>query len=221
MRLGLRLEPRVVIFSARKRSRHRARIEVLEAMKRFPLLLSAAAVLAASSVQAEQPANPNAEEAKALIKEFATTLQGELQSAMKAGGPTKAIGVCSDRAPAIAADLSARSGWDVGRTSLRVRNLAMNLPDGWELGVLEAFEDRKAAGESVDSMAFAEVVETEGGTQFRFMKAIPTGEVCLACHGSEITAEVAAALDEQYPGDQARGFALGDIRGAFSLSKPL
>lgn len=190
-------------------------------MRRQILILSAAVFLAVGSVQAEQAANPNAEEAKALIKEFATTLQGELQAAMKAGGPTKAIGVCKDRAPAIAATLSARSGWEVGRTSLKVRNQAMNLPDDWETGVLEAFEERKAAGEPVDTMAFAEVVEVEGGKQFRFMKAIPTGEVCLACHGSQITPEVAANLDAQYPGDQARGFSLGDIRGAFSLSKPL
>lgn len=190
-------------------------------MRRYPLLLSATVVLASSIVQAEQVASPNADEAKALIKEFATTLQGELQAAMKAGGPTKAIGVCKDRAPAIAADLSARSGWEVGRTSLKVRNQAMNLPDDWETGVLEAFEERNAAGESVDTMAFAEVVPVEGGKQFRFMKAIPTGEVCLACHGTQITPEVAATLDEQYPGDQARGYNLGDIRGAFSLSKPL
>jgi hypothetical protein len=186
------------------------------------LTLVAAALLAAGSAQAEQAANPNADEAKALIKEFATTLQGELQAAMKAGGPTNAIGVCKDRAPAIAADLAGRSGWEVGRTSLKVRNQSLNLPDDWETGVLKAFEDRKAAGEPLDTMAFGEVVvEGPGGKQFRFMKAIPTGEVCLACHGSEITPEVTAALDDQYPGDQARGFALGDIRGAFSLAKPL
>jgi hypothetical protein len=53
------------------------------------------------------------------------------------------------------------------------------------------------------------------------MKAIPTGEVCLACHGSDITPEVAAAIDERYPDDMARGYSLGDVRGAFSLSKPL
>jgi hypothetical protein len=95
------------------------------------------------------------------------------------------------------------------------------MPDGWETGVLESFEERKAAGEPVDTMAFAEVVEVDGAKQFRFMKAIPTGQVCLACHGTEITPEVKVALDEQYPGDQARGYSLGDIRGAFSLSKPL
>lgn len=185
------------------------------------LTLVAALLLTAGSAQAEQAANPNADEAKALIKEFATTLQGELQAAMKAGGPTNAIGVCKDRAPAIAADLAGRSGWEVGRTSLKVRNQALNLPDDWETGVLKAFEERKAAGEPLDTMAFGEVVEGPGGKQFRFMKAIPTGEVCLACHGSEITPAVTAALDEQYPGDQARGYSLGDIRGAFSLAKPL
>jgi hypothetical protein len=195
-------------------------------MRRHTLVLTAtltltAAVPFAASVRAEQAMNPNAEQAKGLIKEFATTLQGELQTAMKAGGPTKAISVCRDRAPAIASDLSTRSGWEVARTSLKVRNQAQNLPDDWETGVLEAFERRKAAGEPVDTIAFGEIVEVQGGKQFRFMKAIPTGEVCLACHGSDLTAEVAAALDELYPGDQARGFALGDIRGAFSLSKPL
>jgi hypothetical protein len=32
---------------------------------------------------------------------------------------------------------------------------------------------------------------------------------------------VAAAIEEGYPADLARGYKLGDIRGAFSLSKPL
>ena len=70
-------------------------------------------------------------------------------------------------------------------------------------------------------MAYAEVVEAADGKTFRFMKAIPTAEVCLACHGSDITPEVAAAIDERYPDDMARGYSLGDVRGAFSLSKPL
>jgi hypothetical protein len=190
-------------------------------MSRHFLTLAAVVALAAGSAQAEQAANPNAEEAKALIKEFATTLQGELQAAMKGGGPTNAIGVCRDRAPAIAADLANRSGWEVGRTSLKVRNQSLNLPDAWEAGVLKSFDERKAAGEPLDAMAFGEVVEGDGGKRFRFMKAIPTVEVCLACHGSSITPEVTATLDEHYPGDQARGYALGDVRGAFSLSKPL
>ena len=53
------------------------------------------------------------------------------------------------------------------------------------------------------------------------MKAIPTADLCLACHGESINPDIAAAIDEAYPEDQARGFKSGDIRGAFSLSKPL
>jgi hypothetical protein len=163
----------------------------------------------------------DAAQAKALIKEFATTLQGELQTAMKAGGPVNAVGVCKDKAPAIAADLSEQSGWEVGRTSLKIRNAALNSPDQWEQAVLEQFEQRKQQGEPVETLAYSEVVGDADSKSFRFMKAIPTGEVCLACHGADIEPDLAETIDAAYPDDQARGYAIGDIRGAFTLSKPL
>ncbi|WP_295455719.1 DUF3365 domain-containing protein [uncultured Thiodictyon sp.] len=189
--------------------------------------LTAIALIAAGPLLAEPAptpaaaAAPNAEQAKALIQQFAGTLKGELETAMKAGGPTSAIAVCNARAPAIAAELSAKSGWKVARVSLKPRNAKTGQPDAWEQQVLTRFEERKAAGEAVDTLAFGAVVEGDGSKQFRFMKAIPTGEVCLACHGSAISHEVAATLDRAYPGDRARGYAVGDIRGAFSLAKPI
>lgn len=194
-------------------------------MKTAILITASAASLlfAFGSLKAaeEAPANPNAEEAKGIVKQFGGQLVSELKSAIKTGGPEHAIGVCHKRAPAIAKGLSKSTGWDVSRVSLKTRNTEMGTPDAWETAVLEKFESRKAAGEDVKTMAFAEVVEGPEGQQFRFMKAIPTQEVCLACHGSEISEEVAAKLDELYPEDQARGFSVGDIRGAFSLSKPM
>ena len=51
------------------------------------------------------------------------------------------------------------------------------------------------------------------------MKAIPTGEVCLKCHGSNVAPDVKAAIGELYPEDQATGFKAGELRGAFSVSK--
>jgi Skp family chaperone for outer membrane proteins len=177
--------------------------------------------LAATLVAEPAPTDENAAEAKQIVKQFSTTLKGELQAAMKAGGPVKAIEVCQKKAPAIAHELSAETGWDVGRTSLKVRNTELDSPDAWEKKVMEQFEARKAAGEKVETMTYAEVVEEDGAKRYRFMKAIPTGKVCLACHGTAITPEVAAALDNAYPDDQATGFRLGDIRGAFTLSKPL
>ncbi|WP_246237786.1 Tll0287-like domain-containing protein [Caldichromatium japonicum] len=165
--------------------------------------------------------DPLIEEAKALIKEFAGQLQSELKSAIQANGPVQAIAVCKERAPAIAAELSESSGWEIGRTSLKVRNAALNSPDDWEIQVLQSFEERKAAGEPVEQLSFAEIIQGEDGGVFRLMKAIPTQDLCLACHGDHVSEPVLKALAEYYPQDQARGFKAGDIRGAFSLAKPL
>ncbi|MGQ9660366.1 MAG: Tll0287-like domain-containing protein [Thermochromatium sp.] len=161
------------------------------------------------------------EEAKQIVKEFAQQLLAELKSAIESGGPTEAIAVCNERAPAIAAELSESSGWEVGRTSLKTRNTVLNTPDAWEREVLESFEARLAAGQPIDTLTRAEVVNGERGRMFRFMKAIPTVELCLTCHGEHIADPVIKALDEHYPDDRARGFKVGDIRGAFTLSKPL
>jgi len=189
--------------------------------KTSKLTVGAAASLLLATAFADPSADPNAAEAKALVKEFFTSLKGELEAAISAGGPASSISVCKERAPAIAQSLSERSGWDLGRTSLKLRNPKQNAPDAWEKQVLVKFEERKAGGEDVKTMAFAEVVESDGGKRYRFMKAIPTAELCLLCHGEVISPDIAAAIDEAYPDDQARGFALGDIRGAFTFSKPL
>lgn len=165
--------------------------------------------------------DPDAAQAKEIVQQFAGKLQGELQAAIKSGGPVKAIEICQERAPAIARELSDQTGWDVGRTSLKPRNPALNAPDDWERAVLVRFDERQQAGEDVKPMAHAEVVDTGGGKALRFMKAIPTGDVCLACHGTDLTADVARALDAAYPDDQARGYSAGQVRGAFTLSRPL
>ena len=159
-------------------------------------------------------------ESRAVALEFMTTLKGELQTAIKAGGPVNAIQVCNTRAPAIAAGFSEQKGWMVARTSLKYRN-PDNAPDAWERKVLEQFEERKANGEDPKQMVYAEVAEDGGTKIFRFMKAIPTGPVCLACHGEKIDAAVEAEIRVLYPDDQARGFNAGDIRGAFTITQPM
>ncbi len=159
---------------------------------------------------------PYAQKSKAVVKEFMTQLKGELQSAMKAGGPINAISVCNEKAPAIAQKLSDKYGWDIARTSLKTRN-ASNAPDAWETKVLNEFDARKAKGEDVKPMAYFEAVDNS----FRFMKAIPTGEVCLKCHGENIAPPIKAKLKELYPDDMATGYKLGDVRGAFTITQPM
>lgn len=163
-----------------------------------------------------------AREARSIIKEYATSLKGELQAAVKNGGPVNAVEVCTVKAPVIASVLSEQTGWEVGRTSLKTRNTATNAPDAWEAKVLRQFAERQQyMGESPVGMTFAEVVTTDEGKEYRFMQAIPTGKACLSCHGNSIDPAIAEAIDKAYPDDQARGFSEGDIRGAFTLSRPM
>lgn len=176
------------------------------------LLLSASAVA--------DPLDQRIQGSREAIQEFAHTLKGELQSAMQDGGPVKAIEVCAIKAPEIASAISERKGFRIARTSLKTRNLG-NAPDGWERSVLEQFEARKAAGEETETIDYAEIVEDQGVRQFRYMKAIPTQEICLTCHGPQIAAPVTEQIESLYPEDQARGFELGDLRGAFTVTQPM
>jgi hypothetical protein len=43
----------------------------------------------------------------------------------------------------------------------------------------------------------------------------------LACHGKNISAQDKKKIQMHYPHDKATGYSLGQVRGAFSLSKTL
>jgi len=160
------------------------------------------------------------DESRALAQQFGSTLKQELQQGIQAGGPAHAIGVCNARAPAIADELGRESGWEVGRTSLRIRNPG-NLPDAWEKHILETFEERLIAGEQAGEIEHFEVVQEGEEKVFRYMKAIPTAEVCVSCHGSVVDSSVRDRLRVLYPMDKARGYRPGDIRGAFTFARTL
>ena len=61
--------------------------------------------------------------------------------------------------------------------------------------------------------------EENGKTIQHFMKAIPVQAPCMACHGTDLAPAVSQQLDALYPGDQARGYTLGELRGAFTLKR--
>ncbi|MGM0552928.1 MAG: Tll0287-like domain-containing protein [Pseudomonadota bacterium] len=196
--------------------------------KLAPLALATLfAGFASTTVAADTPALSQQEiqersaASRDVIQKFAGTLKGELQAAMKSGGPTEAIRVCNERAPEIAADLSAETGMQIGRTSLKLRN-PNNAPDRWERLTLQGFEAQRAAGTAATDLPPRFKVEGDDGKpEFRFMAAIPTGGVCLTCHGSSIDSDVQHALERLYPEDRATGFSKGDVRGAFTITQEM
>ena len=189
-------------------------------MRALVVLFFAFGVLIPGGVKAGDDPDREAflQESRAMVKAFAGNLKGELQAAIKEGGPMHAIAVCNVKAPEIARNLSEPPQWSVGRTSHKLRN-PDNAPDDWEAMVLGDFLQRVAAGEDLDTMERVELVESDGSQTYRYMKAIPVGEVCLTCHGSDIDPELKAKIDAFYPEDQATDFALGELRGAFTLTK--
>ncbi len=156
-------------------------------------------------------------EAMAIVKRFAGTLKPKLKSAIESGGPVNAVEICAVEAPQIAATLSSETGWTVKRVSLKPRNKDSAVADPWEATLLQGFEARLAAGDAPRQLVHSQVVDG----RYRFIKAQVTEGLCLNCHGQSLHPAVAAAIKRHYPRDQATGYSLGQVRGAFSLSKKL
>ncbi|MFM2280929.1 MAG: hypothetical protein RLZZ444_3160 [Pseudomonadota bacterium] len=175
--------------------------------------------LAGCAAPAPQPVDVSAKSA-VLADRFQADLQGQLQAAMKAGGPVGAIGVCQQAAPAIAANLSEESGAEVRRIALKERNPAA-APEG---ELRDRLEQLAAAPLSADGKPAVMQWTSGSGADARahFMRAIPMKEQpCAACHGTAIAPEVQARLAELYPADKATGFKPGDLRGAILVSWPV
>ena len=143
-------------------------------------------------------------------------LSATLLSALGADGAVEAIGICSVEASPIAARLSELAGARVGRTALRIRN-PDNAPDEAARDVMAAFARDLAGGATAPPEHF----ETRPDGSARYMSAIVTQPLCVTCHGAGIAPEVASAISEHYPADQATGFAVGDLRGAFIVEWPI
>ena len=187
------------------------------------LALSLPVVLAgcASGPTAEEQAAMAADARKAsgaLIQK----LGGELKEAIATQGPDGAIGVCKERAPQIAAEVSKQFNFDVRRVSPKNRNPA-GVPDAWEADAQAGLEKRLAAGEKPETLDTWQVVSTPAGKQFRYAKALPVQPLCLTCHGDPagMADSVKARLAAEYPLDKATGYAPGMVRGIVSIKRSL
>ena len=141
---------------------------------------------------------------------------------MDKSGPEGAIGVCREKAPEMAKAASQQTGWAIRRVSLNNRN-PKAVPDAWERAALEDFDRRAAAGESPATLEKGELVTEDGKKSYRYMKALPTVEVCTNCHGAQdkLSPAVKEKLAALYPHDKGVGYSAGQIRGAITIRKPL
>jgi len=183
---------------------------------------AAAVVLGGCAAPAPQADAAWIADARAVATSVPPTLLAVLQAEIARGGPEGAITACRDQAPALARAASQKSGWDIRRVSLRQRN-PKAVPDAWERAALEDFDRRAAAKEPPASLELAAVVQEGGRSVARYIRALPTIELCTNCHGTtdRLSPAVTARLAELYPGDRATGYRVGEIRGAITLRRPM
>lgn len=185
-------------------------------------LLPTALLLAALPALAQDIAALTAETKKTVLP-VVPKVVAAMQEAVAEKGAAGAIPVCKEEAPALIKEKRTETGWDIRRVSLKARNAERATPDLWEARQLADFNIRAANGEKIDSIEKSEIVSIDGKQVLRYMKALPTGDVCLKCHGPADTldAGLKAKLAESYPHDQATGYAKGQIRGALTVKRPL
>jgi hypothetical protein len=149
---------------------------------------------------------PAVDRAEAAIKTVKGALGQRMMEEMKAGGPSKAITVCRDEAPAITASVS--GGVKVGRTAARLRN-PKNTAPAWLAGMLEQTATAKA--KDVQPRVY------DLGDRIGLVKPIGSIGVCLKCHGApdSMDAAIKETIAASYPDDRATGFDTGDLRGLF------
>lgn len=195
-------------------------------MKTTRRVAAAAAVAVLAGCATDAPAPKPADmswvpQARAVSTAVPPKLLAVLQEEIAKGGPESAIEACRVKAPAMARAASESTGWTVRRVSLRNRN-PKAVPDAWERAALEDFDRRAAAKEPPATLEKAEVVDVDGRPMQRYMRALPTMALCTQCHGTAdaLSPAVKAKLQALYPQDRATGYAVGEIRGAMTLSRP-
>jgi hypothetical protein len=108
---------------------------------------------------------------------------------------------------------SLRYNTDVRRVSDKNRN-PKNSANKTELDIIEDF---KAMLENGEPLLPKVAIDLDG--KKNFYAPIFTGGACLTCHGNpkNMQPELVSAIDSLYPADKAKGYAVDELRGIWSI----
>lgn len=184
----------------------------------FPIMLI---YLATGCAQQKQPATLTEaeqqqylEKGKALTQASFAALSSRLNQAIEQGGIPYAVPFCSVTALPLLDSLSKVNHATIRRTSLQLRNPA-NAPAPWEEAVLLQYE-----AQARNKSALQPIVKSLNAHEVAFAAPITVLPLCVKCHGKPgetINAADYETIKKTYPGDQAIGYAEGDLRGMWSI----
>ncbi len=188
------------------------------------LCLVGLSLIALCTACAPKPETPDAADIRA-ARQAALTFDQRMNRAIIARldrdeDPVAVYLAYADNVPGWGRELSDAAQMHFSRTALDVRTPA-DVPDEWERQQMEQMSFMLDAGLDPETMEIAEIV-TEGDAQvFRWMRPILMTDSCLACHGEAISPRVKLLLGQEYPLDEATGYAAGQMGGAYSVRKVL
>jgi hypothetical protein len=156
---------------------------------------------------------------KAIVAETSSLLSSNLQAAIQQGGVSNALPFCSLAASPLTAGMAGKHGVTIRRITHKPRNPA-GRADATESAILQQFEAALNGRNPPPSF----VTNFTASTASFFAPIMLNNELCLKCHGEagkDISTENVAVIHRLYPQDEATGFKLGQLRGAWRIDIPL
>jgi len=156
---------------------------------------------------------------KSIAAETFSLLSSNLQTAIQQDGVSNALPFCSLAASPLTASMAGKHGVTIRRITHKPRNPA-GRADITELAILNHFEAALTNTNSPPPL----VTNFTASTATFFAPIILNNELCLKCHGEpgkDISSENVALIAHLYPQDEATGFKLGQLRGAWRIDIPL
>lgn len=145
-------------------------------------------------------------------------LQQNLLAAINENGIPGALEFCNANALTLVKDLEDSLGVEIYRVSTKFRN-PKDEPDSLEALMLDAY-----AYNVENEIQLEPSIQEVGEEVLLYTKPIKVGNpLCLQCHGKigdEILNENYDVISSFYPEDKAHGYALGELRGMWSIRIP-
>lgn len=177
--------------------------------------------LAACAPKPDLPAPDDLRAARQAALTFDQKMSREITARLdRAEDPVAVWLSYADNVPGWGKTLSDAAQMEFSRTALTTRNPS-NAPDDWERQQMEQMSFLLDAGLDPDTMEITEIL-TEGDEKvFRWMRPLIASETCLTCHGERIDNRIKLLIGQEYPLDDAVGYAEGQLLGAYSARKVL
>jgi len=153
-----------------------------------------------------------------IVTQAGKALSGVLLEAIREGGPTNALPLCSVQAIPLTASLAQANQVQLRRVSHRPRN-PDNQASEQEIALIQRYVSTQSARQPLQPVT---VANDRGAATF-YAPIVITANLCLKCHGAlsdTLDPEIVPVLATLYPADEATGFALGDLRGLWRIDFP-